>query len=156
METGLNIANLAEAVVQFYASSAQEQARLHTWLSRIQVSPQAWQFSWELMQLDKVIGQSLFRYKLLITTIYNHYLNVFQAQEVQFFGAITLHTKLMKYWHEVPPPSREELKLKILQTILLFASGPKLVLNRLCMSVSRVGFIELKSCNFQLILLNIG
>lgn len=56
MECELDIANLAEAVVHFYASSAQEQARLHAWLSRVQVSPQAWQFSWQLMQLDKVIN----------------------------------------------------------------------------------------------------
>lgn len=57
---------------------------------------------------------------------------------MQFFGAITLHSKLLKHWHEVPPANREELKLKILETIVLFAGGPKLVLNRLCMSVSEL------------------
>lgn len=41
----------------------------------------------------------------------------------------------MKYWHEVPPENREELKQKILETIVQFAGGPKLVLNRLCLSV---------------------
>lgn len=58
-----------------------------------------------------------------------------QSQEVQFFGAITLHSKLMKFWHEVPPESRDELKQKILETIIQFAGGPKLVLNRLCIAV---------------------
>lgn len=54
MEPEMNLSNLAEAVVHFYASSAEEQARLHSWLSKVQVSPQAWQFCWQLMQLDKV------------------------------------------------------------------------------------------------------
>jgi len=58
-----------------------------------------------------------------------------QSQEVQFFGAITLHSKLMKHWHEVPPENREELKQKILESIVRFAGGPKIVLNRLCISL---------------------
>lgn len=58
-----------------------------------------------------------------------------QSQEVQFFGAITLHSKLMKHWNEVPPESREELKQKILESIVRFAGGPKIVLNRLCISL---------------------
>lgn len=71
--------------------------------------------------------------------LFNVYIqNMFslQSQEVQFFGAITLHSKLMKHWHEVPHGSRDELKQKILETIVQFASGPKLVLNRLCLAVS--------------------
>lgn len=71
--------------------------------------------------------------------LFNVYIqNMFflQSQEVQFFGAITLHSKLMKHWHEVPHGSRNELKQKILETIVQFASGPKLVLNRLCLAVS--------------------
>lgn len=46
----------------------------------------------------------------------------------------------MKYWHEVPAENREELKQKILETIVQFAAGPKLVLNRLCLSV-RADFV---------------
>ena len=41
----------------------------------------------------------------------------------------------MKSWPEVPPENRAELKQKLLETIITFASGPKLVLNRLCISV---------------------
>uniref|UniRef100_A0A1B0G997 Importin-13 n=1 Tax=Glossina morsitans morsitans TaxID=37546 RepID=A0A1B0G997_GLOMM len=107
----IDIVRLEEAVVVFYRSTSQEQAHLHEWLTKVQLSAQAWQFSWQLMQLGK-------------------------SQEAQFFGAITLHSKLMKFWHEVPAENRDELKQKILETIIQFAGGPKLVLNRLCIALS--------------------
>lgn len=53
MET-IDIARLEEAVVVFYRSTSQEQAQLHEWLTKAQASTQAWQFSWQLMQLGKV------------------------------------------------------------------------------------------------------
>ncbi|XP_037947984.1 importin-13 [Teleopsis dalmanni] len=107
----IDITRLEEAVIQFYRSTSQEQAITHDWLTKAQASPQAWQFTWLLMQIGK-------------------------TQEVQFFGAMTLHSKLMKHWQEVPPESREELKQKILEKIVQFAAGPKLVLNRLCIALS--------------------
>lgn len=61
-----------------------------------------------------------------------------QSQEVQFFGAVTLHSKLLKFWNEVPKENYEELKQKLLETIVTFANGPKIVLNRLCIAVSRI------------------
>ncbi|XP_020815162.1 importin-13-like isoform X2 [Drosophila serrata] len=106
----IDIVRLEEAVVAFYRSNSQDQAITHEWLIDAETSPQAWQFCWQLMQLGK-------------------------SQEVQFFGAITLHSKLMKHWNEVPPENREELKQKILETIVRFAGGPKIVLNRLCISL---------------------
>lgn len=42
----------------------------------------------------------------------------------------------MKYWHEVPKENHEELKQKLLETIVAFGAGPKIVLNRLCIAVS--------------------
>lgn len=61
-----------------------------------------------------------------------------RSMEVQFFGAVTLHQKLGKSYHEVPQSMHNELKEKILQKIVEFGSdGTKLVLNRLCMSVSQ-------------------
>ncbi|KAH8295021.1 hypothetical protein KR018_005942 [Drosophila ironensis] len=110
MQAPIDIKRLEEAVEVFYRSNSQDQAVTHEWLTEAEASPQAWQFSWQLMQLGK-------------------------SQEVQFFGAITLRSKLMKHWNEVPPESREELKQKILETIVQFAGGPKLVLNRLCISL---------------------
>ncbi|XP_011208225.2 importin-13 isoform X1 [Bactrocera dorsalis] len=107
----IDISRLEEAVIVFYRSTSQEQAITHDWLTKAQTSPQAWQFSWQLMELGK-------------------------SQEVQFFGAVTLHSKLMKYWHEVPRENHDELKQKILEKIVQFACGPKLVLNRLCIALS--------------------
>ena len=59
-----------------------------------------------------------------------------QPCEVQFFGASTLHTKLLKHFSEVPQEHHEQLKEKLLESILAFANGPKMVLNRLCLAVS--------------------
>ncbi|GAB0088696.1 Importin-13 [Sergentomyia squamirostris] len=105
----IDIKVLEEAVVLFYRSETKQQA--HQWLQAVQVSPQAWQFCWELMHPDK-------------------------SCEVQFFGATTLHSKLLKYWHEVPKENHQELKEKILEAIVAFGGGPKLVLNRLCIAFS--------------------
>ncbi|CAD7092399.1 unnamed protein product [Hermetia illucens] len=107
----IDIKALEEAVVLFYRSTSNQQAVAHDWLTKAQSSTQAWSFSWDLMQLGK-------------------------SQEVQFFGAITLHSKLMKFWHEVPPENRDELKQKLLEHIIMFAGGPKIVLNRLCIALS--------------------
>lgn len=50
----IDISRLEEAVVVFYRSTSQEQAITHDWLTKAQTSPQAWQFSWQLMELGKV------------------------------------------------------------------------------------------------------
>lgn len=44
--------------------------------------------------------------------------------------------KLMKYWNEVPEDHYELLKKRILEAIINYAMGPKIVLNRLCIAVS--------------------
>lgn len=59
-----------------------------------------------------------------------------QSSEIQFFGATTLHTKLLKHWHEVPEANQNELRQKLFESIIMYANGPKIVLNRLCISVS--------------------
>lgn len=72
----------------------------------------AWQWSWDFLDFSKSV-------------------------EVQFFGACTLHTKLTKYYMEVPETMHQELKEKLLQKIIEFGgAGTKLVLNRLSMCVS--------------------
>lgn len=50
----IDIGRLEEAVVIFYRSTSQEQALTHEWLTKAETSPQAWQFAWQLMQLEKV------------------------------------------------------------------------------------------------------
>lgn len=56
---------------------------------------------------------------------------------MQFFAATTLHTKILKYWNEVPADHYEILKKRILESIISFAMGPKIVLNRLCIAVRK-------------------
>nr|CAH7738201.1 unnamed protein product [Callosobruchus chinensis] len=103
--------NLVKAVTLFYRSEAHQQAEAHQWLREAQNSPHAWSFVWEL-------------------------LSPLKSSEVQFFAATTLHTKLMKHWNEVPEDHYEVLKKRILESIINYAMGPKLVLNRLCIALS--------------------
>lgn len=42
----------------------------------------------------------------------------------------------MKHWNEVPEDHYELLKKRILEAIINYAMGPKIVLNRLCITVS--------------------
>lgn len=54
MEATIDIKSLEEAVTVFYRSGAQQQSNAHDWLTKAQLSPQAWSFVWDLMQLGKV------------------------------------------------------------------------------------------------------
>lgn len=103
--------NLEKAVSVFYRTEAVQQAEAHQWLSEAQNSPQAWSFVWDLLHPQR-------------------------SSEVQFFAATTLHTKLLKYWNEVPVDHYDMLKKHILEAIVNFAMGPKIVLNRLCITLS--------------------
>ena len=65
--------NVERAVLQFYQSSASSQETIqetHKWLTLAQLSPQAWNFCWDLIQQDK-------------------------KHEVQFFGASCLAVKVI-------------------------------------------------------------
>ncbi|XP_054276108.1 importin-13 [Macrosteles quadrilineatus] len=103
--------NLEQAVLRFYHTDASTQAQAHQWLTAAQTSPNAWCFVWELLQPTK-------------------------TPEVQFFAATTLHMKVMKNWSEVPVEQYEDLKKRLLQAIINYATGPKIVLNRLCIALS--------------------
>ncbi|KAG1700926.1 Importin-13 [Nymphon striatum] len=98
------------AIDQFYNdSSSQEQ--VHQWLTEVQKSPEAWNFAWDLLNPSKAI-------------------------EVQFFGASTLHMKISRFWRQLPPEHYEPLKQKLLEWIINYTSGPKLIINRLCIAIS--------------------
>ncbi|CAH1165774.1 unnamed protein product [Phyllotreta striolata] len=103
--------NLEKAVTLFYRSEAQQQAEAHQWLTEAQNSPSAWSFVWELLTPQR-------------------------SSEVQFFAATTLHAKLMKHWNEIPEDHYEFLKTRILESIISYAMGPKIILNRLCITLS--------------------
>lgn len=45
---------LEEAVTVFYRSCSTEQAVAHEWLTKVQNSPHAWSFAFDLIALDKV------------------------------------------------------------------------------------------------------
>lgn len=149
----IDLRALEEAVTVFYRSCSTEQAKAHEWLTKVQNSPQAWSFAWDLMAPDKVSpvhGFHLVCKRNLETVerglrIFCNYTKntpfLVKPSEIQFFGATTLHSKLMKYWHEVPKENHEELKQKLLESIIAFGSGPKIVLNRLCISVVFVLFV---------------
>ncbi|KAF6109202.1 importin 13 [Phyllostomus discolor] len=76
-----------------------------------QVSPQAWHFSWQLLQPDKV-------------------------PEIQYFGASALHIKISRYWSDIPTDQYESLKAQLFTQITCFASGSKIVLTRLCVALA--------------------
>lgn len=52
--TQIDIKTLEEAVTVFYRSGSQMQSAAHDWLTKAQLSPNAWSFVWELMQIEKV------------------------------------------------------------------------------------------------------
>lgn len=104
----LNAANVEQAVLQFYQSSATQET--HQWLTLAQISPQAWNFSWELIQPEK-------------------------SPEVQFFGASCLAVKVSRSWSELKPEQYPALRKKLLDTIVSYA-GSKIVLTRICVAVS--------------------
>ncbi|CAH0554758.1 unnamed protein product [Brassicogethes aeneus] len=148
--------NLEKAVTLFYRTEAGQQAEAHQWLTEAQNSTQAWSFVWELLSPEKVcpliIGASQLtvlttqcspKFKfglpfLIFTFIVALKLRrvLKTSSEVQFFAATTLHTKLMKHWSEVPKDYYDFLRKKILDAIISYAMGPKIVLNRLCIALS--------------------
>ncbi|KAK9501148.1 hypothetical protein O3M35_002242 [Rhynocoris fuscipes] len=107
----INLENVERALAQFYHTNSTLQAEAHQWLTAVQSSPNAWAFVWELLQPNRTC-------------------------EAQFFAANTLHMKLMKQWNEVPQDQYENLKTKLLETIIQYSAGPKIVLNRLCIALS--------------------
>lgn len=71
----IDISRLEEAVVVFYRSTSQQQAITHDWLTKAQTSPQAWQFSWQLMELGKVKNMYNYNnYSLSISNIINFHI----------------------------------------------------------------------------------
>uniref|UniRef100_A0A673N5G0 Importin-13 n=1 Tax=Sinocyclocheilus rhinocerous TaxID=307959 RepID=A0A673N5G0_9TELE len=81
------------------------------WLTQAQASPQAWHFCWALLQPDKV-------------------------PEIQFFGASTLHAKISRHWSDLPPGQLDSLRSQLIAQVGQFASGPKMVLTRLCVALA--------------------
>ncbi|XP_036748737.1 importin-13 isoform X3 [Manis pentadactyla] len=106
------VENVEKALHQLYYDPNIENKNLaQKWLMQAQVSPQAWHFSWQLLQPDKV-------------------------PEIQYFGASALHIKISRYWSDIPSDQYESLKAQLFTQITRFASGSKIVLTRLCVALA--------------------
>ncbi|XP_063092356.1 importin-13 isoform X3 [Cavia porcellus] len=106
------VENVEKALHQLYYDPNIENKNLaQKWLMQAQVSPQAWHFSWQLLQPDKV-------------------------PEIQYFGASALHIKISRYWSDIPTDQYESLKAQLFTQITRFASGSKIVLTRLCVALA--------------------
>ncbi|KPP71304.1 importin-13-like [Scleropages formosus] len=101
-----------EALHQLYYDPDIENKNVaQKWLMQAQVSPQAWQFCWALLSPEKV-------------------------PEIQYFGASALHTKISRYWGDIPAEQYDSLKTQLFAQIAHFASGSKMVLTRLCVALA--------------------
>ncbi|XP_032510100.1 importin-13 isoform X2 [Phocoena sinus] len=106
------VENVEKALHQLYYDPNIENKNLaQKWLMQAQVSPQAWHFSWQLLQPNKV-------------------------PEIQYFGASALHIKISRYWSDIPTDQYESLKAQLFTQITRFASGSKIVLTRLCVALA--------------------
>lgn len=106
------VENVEKALHQLYYDPNIDNKNLaQKWLMQAQVSPQAWHFSWQLLQPDKV-------------------------PEIQYFGASALHIKISRYWSDIPTDQYESLKAQLFTQITRFASGSKIVLTRLCVALA--------------------
>lgn len=59
-----------------------------------------------------------------------------QVPEIQYFGANALHTKISRYWSDIPTDQYESLKTQLFSQIACFSSGSKMVLTRLCVALA--------------------
>ncbi|XP_061423786.1 importin-13 isoform X2 [Lethenteron reissneri] len=95
----------------YYDPAIEHKNAAQKWLMQAQVSPDAWHFSWVLLGSEK-------------------------ASEIQYFGASALHTKISRYWADIPSEQYEALKSQLSARIAQFADGPKMVLTRLCVALA--------------------
>ncbi|XP_014250875.1 importin-13 [Cimex lectularius] len=105
------VENVESALAQFYRINSTLQAEAHHWLMMLQNSSHAWSLVWELLQPNRTC-------------------------EAQFFGSNTLYLKIVNNWAEVTEDEYETMKGNILQAIIAYSSGPKIVLNRLCSALA--------------------
>uniref|UniRef100_H3BAL3 Importin-13 n=1 Tax=Latimeria chalumnae TaxID=7897 RepID=H3BAL3_LATCH len=104
--------SLLQALHQLYYDPNIENKNLaQKWLMQAQVSPQAWHFSWLLLDPEKV-------------------------PEIQYFGASALHLKISRYWGDIPTEQYGSLKSQLFAQITRFSSGSKIVLTRLCVALA--------------------
>ncbi|XP_037091028.1 importin-13-like [Pollicipes pollicipes] len=88
----VTLANVREAIRQLYGSANPEAMQAASrWLTDAKVSPQAWDFAWELLTSDKSSAE-------------------------QFLGASFLRDKIREHWEELPPEQAVPLKARLLES----------------------------------------
>lgn len=102
---------LEDAVLCFYQSNNPKRDEAQKLLTELQNSPEIWRIIWEQMLMSKF-------------------------PEIQFYGATTLHAKLLNDWEQIPIDQYDILKSKLFETILYFKDGSKIVQNRLCIALA--------------------
>lgn len=131
----LHFSSYFQALHQLYYDPDIENKNLaQKWLMQAQVSPQAWQFCWALLSPEKVqpAPKRFNTRKALI----HPFSALFQVPEIQYFGANALHTKISRYWSDIPSDQYESLKTQLFSQIACFSSGSKMVLTRLCVALA--------------------
>lgn len=133
----------SQALHQLYYDPNIENKNLaQKWLMQAQVSPQAWQFCWALLSPDKVRWASECRDIHTLKnkqTFFASFASIYlfsQVPEIQYFGASALHTKISRYWSDIPTDQYESLKTQLFSQIACFSSGSKMVLTRLCVALA--------------------
>ncbi|XP_050597448.1 importin-13 isoform X1 [Bombus affinis] len=96
-----------QAVKQFYAEGNND---VHSWLLKVQTSPEAWTFVWDLLHSSK-------------------------SREAQFYAATTLHAKISKQWDEVPKSEYPALQERLIN-FMKQPNMPKVVLSKLCQALA--------------------
>ncbi|XP_077549909.1 importin-13-like protein cdm isoform X1 [Haemaphysalis longicornis] len=106
MEVTYTAESIEAALRQLYQNTGDGYATANQYLTAMQLSPQAWDIAWQLLDMAKPL-------------------------EVQYFGATTLHAKLSRHFHQVSGVHYDALRTKLLQAVVQYARGPKLVLTKL-------------------------
>ncbi|CAN8004025.1 unnamed protein product, partial [Ixodes hexagonus] len=99
------------ALTQLYHNTELAYADANRYLTSMQCSIEAWDIAWKLLDPSKPV-------------------------EIQYFGANTLHTKISRHWHELPSHHYEELRAKLLQAIVQYSRGPKLILTKVLVAMA--------------------
>lgn len=105
MEITYTAESIEAALRQLYQNTGDGYANANQYLTAMQLSTQAWDIAWQLLDMAKPL-------------------------EVQYFGATTLHAKLSRHFHQVSAVHYDALRTKLLQAVVQYARGPKLVLTK--------------------------
>ena len=108
---------LLSACNVLYSPNSNSKARkaADEWLNNFRCTSEAWEISHHLLSQGSNAGI---------------------GQEVLFFAAQTLHTKIRSDFEQLPTTSHGQLCQSIIQHVCNFSAGPRNVLTKLCLALS--------------------